>query len=303
MGDSAPPKAHAHPILAKPIEPTVPAASTPEHGAALPPEDQFDAGSALLRLLIGGMLVGADELRERLRRWDEHSLAPDAVVTAPPQTASASMRRAAIGAAFEAQARMRRRFSTMMTRFGHVADDANLVYTRLALAVRGTPLEAARGRLDELLFLTLSAVDRWTERGQREERHGRQMTEQAVVSVIDELLDYMARNPEVRKLIEQQGTSIADSAVEEVRERTASADQWIERLAHNLLHRPLGDKPTGLAGTPGTHAPLPPPAPPPAANVSAPPAAARARTRTSAAPARAPSAAVTVETAPSTDSE
>lgn len=288
MGDSAPPKA-----LAQPIQPTVPATSAPARGADLPAEDRFDAGSAVLRLLVGGMLVGADQLRDRLQRWDERPLAIDAGAMRSPQTASASMRRALIGATFEAQARLRRRFSTMMTRVERLADDANLIYTRLAFAVRGTPLDSARAQVDELLFLALAAVDRWTERGRREEQYGRQMAEQATVSVIDELLDYMARNPEVRKLIEQQGTSMAESAVGEVRERTASADQWIERLAHNLLHRPTGDTPVKPASGPD--------AAPPAAAAQGAPVAARARARTHGTPARAPAAAVETQRAEASD--
>lgn len=290
MGDSVPPKA-----LSQPMQPTVPATIVPAHGAALPTEDEdrFDAGSALLRLLIGGMLVGADQLQDRLRRWDERSLATDAVALQSPQTVSATMRRALIGAAFESQALMRRRFSTMMTRLAGLADDANLIYTRLAFAVRGTPLDAVRRQLDELLFLALTAVDRWTERGQSEEQHGRQMAEQAAVSVIDELLDYMARNPEVRKLIEQQGMSVADSAVGEVRERTASADQWIERIAHNLLHRSVGGTPANSEG--GPDGALPP------ATVQGAPIAARTRTKAHGTPARMPAATVEAQGLQSSD--
>jgi hypothetical protein len=62
--------------------------------------------------------------------------------------------------------------------------------------------------------------------------------------VIDEVLDYMAKNPEVRQLIEQQGMSMADTAVGEVRERTATADMWIERIARSLLHRPASEETT-----------------------------------------------------------
>jgi hypothetical protein len=100
-----------------------------------------------------------------------------------------------------------------------------------------TPLDPVLMRLDEMLYMARVAVDRWTARGWLEEQQSRGMARQATVSVVDELFDYMARNPEVRELIEQQGTSLAGEAVDEVRERTASADMWIERFTHNLLHR------------------------------------------------------------------
>lgn len=228
-----------------------PAASpTPTAGGnALPAGDRFETDAALLRLVIGALLLGTDELRDRLRRWEEEAArsSPTAQVATPPQTARASPRSALLGMAFAAETRVRRGFATMLAGLARLADDTNLGYTRLTFAVRGTPLDALRARLDELLFLALVTVDRWTARGAMEEQQGRRMAERATAGTIDELLDYMARNPEVRHLIEQQGVGIADSAVGEVRERTASADQWIERLAHNLLHRPLGDKPARSA--------------------------------------------------------
>lgn len=221
--------------------PTTPSVLTPDDGSAPPPDDRLDAGSALLRLMVGGMLVGADQLRDRLQRWEEAAHASPLGQAASPPAASSSVRHALVGLAFETETRMRRGFSTLLARAARLADDADLAYTRLTIYTRGTPLDPLRRRLDELLFLALTEVDRWTARGAREERQGRRMAEQAAVGIVDELLDYMAHNPEVRHLIEQQGTSMAESAVGEVRARTASADLWIERLAHNLLHRPTSE--------------------------------------------------------------
>jgi len=93
-------------------------------------------------------------------------------------------------------------------------------------------------------------LDRWADRGRMEEQQSRDMTQEAVVSVIDELLDYMAQNPEVRELIEQQGMSMAETAVDEVRERSATADMWIERVARGLLHRPASENTAQPAAIP-----------------------------------------------------
>lgn len=221
-----------------PTQTTLPARPTND---ALSADDRFDADLALLRLLVGGMLVGGNELRDRLRRWEEVSR--HQAWAAAPHSTSVWLRSALVGMAFEGETRLRRGFSAMLGRLTYLADESNLAYTRLALALRRTPFDSVRRRLDEMLFLTAAALDRLAERGWVEEQRGRRMVEQAAVSVIDELLDYMAHNPEVRNLIEQQSASMADSAVGEVRSRTASADQWIERLAHNLLRRSTSDKP------------------------------------------------------------
>lgn len=258
---------------------------------ALPADDRSDTDLALLRLLVGGMLIGADELRERLRRWDDVSR--PAAESAPPQDPSAWLRYALVGMVFDGETRMRRGLSTMLAGLTRLADEGNFAYNRLAFALRRTPFDRVRKQLDELLFLSSADIDRWIDRwsarGWIEEQQGRRLAQQAAASVIDELLDYMAHNPEVRSLIEQQGADMADSAVGDVRERTAVADLWIERLAHNLLRRQQGDKPARPADNP--EAPLPP------AAASAPPVATRARTRPTTSQTRTPAAAAATQSA------
>lgn len=246
------------------MPPTSPA--TAERGNIGAASESYDATSAVLRLLIGGLLVGADELQRRLQQWEAttHS-APSAPLpqTVPQslrhETGSASLRYAVIGMLFEAETRMRQRFSTVRARLARLSEESEYLFiTSVEPALSQTPLDPVLMRLDEMLFMGRSAVDRWKARGWLEEQQSRGLARQATVSVVDEVLDYMARNPEVRELIEQQGVSIAGEAVDEVRERTASADMWIERFAHSLLHRPVshgtavttsaGTSPTGEAG-------------------------------------------------------
>lgn len=238
---------------------------------AFAPNDRFDSNRALMRLLLGGMLVGADELRARLWRWELASRSV-AYQAAAPQGSPAWFRYALVGMAFEAESRMRRGFSRMLARFEWLADETNGAYTRFAYAVRGTPLDDAVRYLDDVFYRASRTVDEWVAHGWIEEQQGRRMAEQATVSVLDELLDYMAHNPEVRRLIEQQGMSMAEATADDVHERMASADQWIERVAHSLLRRPAGEKPT----TPTSSAS----ASPPIVTVEPPPAAASARNRT-----------------------
>ncbi len=246
------------------MPPTSPA--TAERGSIRATGESYDTTSAVLRLLIGGLLVGADELQHRLQQWEAtaHS-APSAPLrqTVPQSlrhdTRSASLRYAFIGMLFEAETNMRQRFSTVLTRLARLSEESQYLYvTSVEPALSKTPLDPVLMRLDEMLFMARGAVDRWKTRGWLEEQQSRGLARQASVSVVDELLDYMARNPEVRELIEQQGVSLAGEAVDEVRERTAAADMWIERFARSLLHRSVsheapvttsvGTSPTGEAG-------------------------------------------------------
>lgn len=212
---------------------------------AQPGDERFDTAAALLRLLVGGALVGTRELRLRLERWQQ--AIPDAASTqaVAPRTASPSdaLRYTLMGMMFETESRMRRRFSTMRRRLARASHEANRFYGSVMSDMRYTPLDPLRARFEEMVYRATMTLDRWADRGRMEEQQSRDMAQEAVVSVIDELLDYMARNPEVRELIEQQGLSMAETAVDEVRERTATADMWIERIARGLLHRPASENP------------------------------------------------------------
>lgn len=251
------PDLNGHPRAMAPVEPI----------DDVPPDTvRFDTAAVLLRLLVGGALVGADELRIRLERWQEAAQSPTQTTqqssvyqSALPRSPSDSLRYALVGALFETETRMRRGFAAMAARFSRFtrfSTEANLFYTTLRPDMHQTPFDPLRMRLDEMRFRAMETFDRWVDRGSMEEEQGRRMARQATASVIDELLDYMAQNPEVRHLIEEQGMSMADTAVDEVRGRTASADRWIERIAHSLLHRPQNDE----YAQPAASAETPPPA-------------------------------------------
>ncbi len=232
------------PAQSTPAQPTTPAIAT---DGTVATDDRFEAGSALLRLILGAMLIGTDELRDRLKQWEQASrttqVAHSGIDWAKPQSRTAWFRRAMVGMTFEGETRVRKRFSTMLTRLAQVVDEADLAYTRLAFSLRQTPLDPVRRRFDEVLFRAMASLDRWSDRGWIEEQNGRLMAEQATDSTLNELFDYVAHNPEVRQLIEQQGVDAVGSALDDVRGRTASADQRIERLARNLLHRPVSEQP------------------------------------------------------------
>jgi hypothetical protein len=209
----------------------------------------FDATAALLRLLIGVLLVGTDELRSRVERWE--ASAASARSSQVPQTTSdsprypplsESVRRAFVGMLFDTETRTRLRLSAMAGRLARFSATAEYVFaTRFEPAIRQTPFNPVLVRVDEALFTAMDTLDRWSARGGFEEQQGRALAQHALASMADELLDYMSRNPQVRALIERQGASMAGDAIDEVRDRTASADTRFERFAHGLLHRPTRD--------------------------------------------------------------
>lgn len=249
---------HMHISSASPVET---ARDVPDNPRAQSDDERFDTAAALLRLLVGGALVGTRELRLRLEQWQQAIPDPSSTQAVAPRTASPSdaLRYTLMGMMFETESRVRRRFSTMRRRLARASHEANRFYATAMSDMRYTPLDPLRVRLEEMVYRATMTLDRWADRGRMEEQQSRDMAQEAVVSVIDELLDYMARNPEVRELIEQQGLSMAETAVDEVRERTATADMWIERVARGLLHRPASENPAQPAPVPSPETTSTPP--------------------------------------------
>lgn len=53
-----------------------------------------------------------------------------------------------------------------------------------------------------------------------------------------QLIDEVAASPAVTAAISQQGLGFADQVGDEVRARSRKADDWVERTARRLMHRP-----------------------------------------------------------------
>jgi hypothetical protein len=52
------------------------------------------------------------------------------------------------------------------------------------------------------------------------------------------MIDEIAGSPAVTAAISQQGLGFADQVTDEVRTRSRKADDWLERAARRLAHRP-----------------------------------------------------------------
>lgn len=92
-----------------------------------------------------------------------------------------------------------------------------------ATIIHAVSSETARITVDAIFESGL--VDRFAER---------MLTSNAVWHLIDEV----AASPAVTAAISQQGLGFAGQMGEEVRDRSRSADDWAERAARRLIHRP-----------------------------------------------------------------
>jgi hypothetical protein len=235
MNDTATANSHIRvesPTPGAPVS-TQPAAPSSTH----PTPDEFDGTAALLRLLLGAALQGMDELRLRLRQWDA-SMRAASPLPAPKASSADLLRFAALGMLFESETTVRRGLFTLGRMWGEAARTA---LDALAPRILPSPLDPVVTLFDEVLFEWTVTVDRWIAMGSREESQSRLMARRAIPGILEEFVELLAKNPDVRALIAQEGANLTGTAVQDVRERVGSADALVERLVQGLLRRPANN--------------------------------------------------------------
>lgn len=99
-------------------------------------------------------------------------------------------------------------------------------------------MRPARRSFENLVARGEQEVAGWIETGRRETGHSRQLAQTALTTTVDESIEYMSKNEEIQELITAQSTGLATEMIEEVRERTVSADSFIEGMLRAVLRMP-----------------------------------------------------------------
>ena len=243
------------PVLTPTPQAPTPQAPTPQ---ATPSATSFDPAHAVTRLVVGAALEGSDELMRRLRIWED--AAREKAATTPPTSdtsQAAEFRYAVIGLLLEGETRVRQGIQ----RLEQATAQATQRVTR-TVDPNGWPApRSPLGRtLDRFLASRQQDIARWREAGRQAEHEGRLTAQEALATSTHEVFGYMAQEPQVRDLIQQQGVTMASTALGEVRSRTATADRWVERV----VRKALGMQPLEGAATPTVATP------PPAASATSP---------------------------------
>jgi hypothetical protein len=233
------------------------AETTPTVTNAPLPEAEFDALESLIRLLVGGSIEAPAELIARLKQWEALAAQQQETAAASPTSAqfryarrdlaippepfqaasptSAQFRYALVGLIFETHDQVRKGTSHL----GRLVNASARAFLRTARPVTSSrALQPLHNQYDEWVAKGETAVNQWIERGRAEEPQSRLIARAALGRTIDEVIEHLAENPEVRELIQSQGTTIAGEMVDGVRARTVTADYLLERLARGLLKRP-----------------------------------------------------------------
>lgn len=218
-------------------------AALPQATASTAPPDPVHT---LTRFIVGAALLGMDELARRAPEWERQAaqgaapeedealarVAAQIRASAPPG-AEDEMRLALIGWIFETQARLRSAPDA-----GHWIQSAASTAFDTATALAGQTLGAMfRGRRSAAARPADADVARWISLGRAEERRSRALAQIALSEIVHEAIGFLAREPALQELVQTQSTTLATEALEEVRERTVSADLLVDRLVGRLFRR------------------------------------------------------------------
>lgn len=221
-------------------------------------EGETDLVSSLTRLLVGGALIGLDELRARLEAWEVEAREASAeqyaraVANSPARESASSdsftdnghaddsseadwVRHALLGVLFESQSRWARRRQAFRGRAGRRAES---LITPLRNRLESTSmLRPAQSRFDMLAERGEMITRRWVARGQAEEAHSRRLVRTAANEIFSDSMDQLGQAPALQELVRRQSAGLTQDALDEVRVRTVTGDLVAEHLVRRLLRR------------------------------------------------------------------
>lgn len=205
-----------------------------------PTEAGSESVELLTRFVIGILVLGSDELLQRLRASQPENEANGDVLTqgtrSDGETATTLLRHLTIGLAMQGQRRIARsaykglRLSVSGgNRLLRTLD--RLTDNRLARPLR-KPVESLLSNADRELDLVIAE-------GRLEEQNSRMLAQEGVDGLVDDLLVYISENPEldefVRRLIGQQSAGLAGVARDNTRQLSVTTDAALEGAVRRVL--------------------------------------------------------------------
>ena len=146
---------------------------------------------------------------------------------------------ASVGVGVERRAMDRLFESSELERTINAAVDSQRIQASLERALGS---DSVKGLVDNLFDSGVldQVIDRMFDSGLFDRILQRLLASEALWNMIDEI----AGSPAVTAAISQQGLGFADQVGGEVRARSRKADDWVERAARRLAHRPPRALPT-----------------------------------------------------------
>lgn len=220
-------------------------------------EESGSSGSgiwlSLTRLVVGGALVGWDELVSRLETWDaetrsasDQQAEPREIIITGDETGSAEerirpessarvVRFALVGMLFEAQSQLIERTTSAIR---NADRSSNRTLTPVAQWVEQSRIaRSAQERFDGLVRRGESITRRWIERGRLEDAYSRRLVQTAAKDSFSDSMEQLGQAPALQSLVRKQSAGLTQDALDEVRVRTVSGDLVLEGFMRSLLRR------------------------------------------------------------------
>lgn len=220
-------------------------------------EESEGGGSRLLpsltRLVVGGALVGWDELVKRIEMWDEETRStidsqtePREVIIiddetestermAAPEPSARLVRFALVGMLFETQSRFIERTATAVRNADRSSKRALTPVSRWTS--RSRLAKAAQERFDGLVTRGETVTRRWIERGRIEDDYSRRLVRTAAQDSFSDSMEQLGQAPALQSLVRKQSAGLTQDALDEVRVRTVSGDLVLEGFMRSILRR------------------------------------------------------------------
>ena len=210
--------------------------------------------SSLTRLAIGGLLTGYDGLMKRIVTWEkkldqahesrigdsgaevETDEAGQLGNASEGETEADRLRYAAIGVIFDTQQALTKRISSA-DRLSRLA--GGMLKTAIGPVYSSRVFSPFRHTLDRLAEHGQNQVDQWITVGRDEESRSRALASTVLIDQVESSIQYLTSNDEVQELVQSQSVGLVGAIVEETREHTVSADNFLEAWVRTMLHRPM----------------------------------------------------------------
>ncbi|MCB0193494.1 MAG: hypothetical protein KDJ65_16220 [Anaerolineae bacterium] len=191
----------------------------------------------LLRLIIGGSAEALDEIMRRVQERQEQieqNLAGGMTIIPHNETELDRLRYAFIGFLFEAPEHVVSRISTLQKKTRKATNRIDRIVSPFTNNFLTRPI---RRRYQERVAKLNAMLNRLIDSGRAEATAGRRLTRDTFEAAVDEIFDYVAQNPEIRQVLQQQSMGMTEEVVDQLRDRAATADVLVDRIARTILQR------------------------------------------------------------------
>jgi hypothetical protein len=199
------------------------------------------------RLAIGGLFIGYDAVTRRISEWEQKAYTSAigsfptgkaiarSHVTKIEATDESRLQHMLVGCIFKAEEQIEAYLNTAERATRLVGKFANFTVGQL---YRSHWLSPLRRNVDRLTERGQKVVDEWARLGQIESHRSRELIKAALEEQIDSTIDHLTSNEKVQELVQSQSAGLVDELIEETRERTVSADDFLEAIVRSLFRRP-----------------------------------------------------------------